>query len=182
MSTPFGNVTDKLSNDRVGSRTTDSETSSLLEKPSTIPIKLVIHQGFIYKYHDNATKAQLYSHAMDEKLTLRHAFQLPSSMTKKDFEAELERQFHEHFGIDVTAYRKENGGKGSARQMDCTIDVPGSGVQQDLTRVNLPNEETWEAVKGLMRVAKGDAVIEVTFAVQKGKLWERMLIRHFVNP
>nr|POF26245.1 hypothetical protein CFP56_22393 [Quercus suber] len=146
---------------------------------STIPVNLVIYHGFINKYlEDNVV--QLGSLALDERTIFRQVLQLHSSMTKGDFEAELEEQIHSHFGVDMTAYKKAHGGKSAPRHIDCAIDIEGSGKEDKLTRINVLNEESWKAAKALMRVASGDTEIKVVFAVQKGKFWVRMLIGLFM--
>lgn len=45
--------------------------------------------------------------------------------------------------------------------------------------MNMPNQKSWEAVKGLVREAEGNVKVFVLFAVQKIGFMDRMIIRCF---
>lgn len=149
---------------------------------STIPITLIIQHA---KILDSTTtvggQVRMVHMRLEPDKTLHEAaFGLPADTDLDSFYALLKEKIRRRWAIDLAAYEKPRGGAGWGREMRCRVDVDGSGQAHQMTQMNIPNEETWSAAKGLMRAARGEVQLTFMFAVERFKFWNRVLLRHLL--
>nr|POE60993.1 hypothetical protein CFP56_64702 [Quercus suber] len=137
----------------------------------TIPVTLVLQHAYLHKREPDSDLVQMIHAQTDAKMTRRIPFALPEAITYAELMKVLSAQVQTHFAIDLKAYNTENGGQGVANRVECEIDLEGAGKRRKgWMTMTTPNEEAWQAAKGLMRVAKGETEILWMFAVKDNKL------------
>lgn len=142
-----------------------------------IRCNLTIYHNFIIEYTKDGTGARMASDKTDTTKIYREELQLSQKMTLKEFTELASDRIKNAFGIDLKSYNTENGGKGTSMHLDCSVDVEGLEKRDQYTTMNIPNEGSWEAAKHLMDGAKGEAKLNFSFAVERFKFLERMVLQ-----
>lgn len=147
-----------------------------------IPIQLILHHGFILRSDPAKNQYRLVHDASNPSKTHREALHIPKTLTRDELQLLAFLKIEPAFGIDITKHRKDFGGPGIPWRLNCTVDVDGEGEDQEhlLTNMNIPNEGSWEAAKGLMGLARGKSEVKVCFAVDKGSFLDRVVLKMFM--
>lgn len=148
----------------------------------TVTITLLIIKGFALNKLDNLDENQILSDGRNDKNSIRVLFDLPISCSLEDFKIEMFERIYRKWEVDVKACKKENGGKGAMGSLTCGIDVSGKKDKHQITRMSIPNEESWDAAKYLMKSAQGEIEVTFIFAVESARTLERWALKYALGP
>lgn len=142
-------------------------------------IRLFIQHGFVLKSLDDKGVAGWAQEFRPEKF---HHERLGSiqSMSLADLHDLASASIQSAFNINTEKCRKENGGKGLVTEIFLMVDVDDKKDEVELTRMSIPNENSWEACKHLVGVAKGTVQVVYRFAVDKGTFMDRFLLHWLI--